>query len=810
MANPTLGDWLPALERVTGKTGRRSGDEWRFPCPAHDGTDPNLSIIERDGKILTTCHSRGCDHEAIRAALGIEATDVRAVEHQYEYRQADGKLHLTVRMKRDAVTGKKIGRPWREPRGVKGPHPLYRLPELLKANQSLGIVIVEGEHTCDTVRAAWPDRPVVTWAGGCKSWKQTDWNPLAKRKVTICADADSQGRKAAREIAKHLCGQGCTVETVLPDGETGDDLADWLAESTEAAGERVRALREPFRQEVAAPSPGPLGDPADHFEDTGHGVPPGDLVSECMAIASAANDPDNPDPGAPFEPEALAKLMLLRSRAPADWMRVRARLAKTPGVIVGTLDKMTARAAGESDGKQGRAITFDDPEPWPDPVDGAELLDEIAAVFRHYVEAPESGIEAVALWAQYTYSFECFAVSPYLMVTAPERDCGKSRVTDLLRHVVRRGKTTSDASAAALFRIIERDCPTLLFDEAQSFLKRDRDDPLRGILLAGFTRNMAYVDRVVGEDHEVRTFSTFAPKAMNGRKLAGIDDMLTSRSVVLAMSPARNRKPHLRVDHDPFGNNVRSRCQRWANDHAAALVDAEPDMGEIINRASDVWRPLFAVADAAGGAWPGRARAAAASLAASAAKVGAGESRGVMLLSDIRDIFADQRDIVYIVDGEERIKSQDLDNALNALPERPWSTLAPGGRPMTHTTRGNLLKPYGIKAATLKFDGKDAKGYKRTVFESSWESYIPETPGIQPVAPLPSLKTKDFSKSQHVARVDGRDGLSVHETPLKSSPATGQRVVNPPAPGEGVSLPSQPPGTERAGEAYRRVRDGEY
>ena len=248
MTNSSLSDWLSALERVSGSAGRRSGDEWRFPCPAHDGQDFNLSIVERDGKILTMCHSRGCSHEDIRAALGIEVADGAGVElHRYEYRRADGTLQLTVCMFRDRLTGKKADkRPWREPRGVKGPHPLYRLPELLAADPARAVLVVEGEHTCDAARGAWPVEPVVTWAGGCKSWRQTDWTPLRGRTVTICADADEQGRRAARAIAAHLYGSGSTVSLVLPDGETGDDMADWLREGKDAAQARLRALKAPY------------------------------------------------------------------------------------------------------------------------------------------------------------------------------------------------------------------------------------------------------------------------------------------------------------------------------------------------------------------------------------------------------------------------------------------------------------------------------------------------------------------------------------------------------------------------------------
>ena len=57
--------------------------------------------------------------------------------------------------------------------------------------------------------------------------------------------------------------------------------------------------------------------------------------------------------------------------------------------------------------------------------------------------------------------------------------------------------------------------PTLLIDEADSFLKRDdgRDnEELRGILNAGHSRN-GVVIRTVGEDFEPRAFKVFGPVA---------------------------------------------------------------------------------------------------------------------------------------------------------------------------------------------------------------------------------------------------------------------------------------------------------
>ena len=426
------------------------------------------------------------------------------------------------------------------------------------------------------------------------------------------------------------------------------------------------------------------------------------------------------DPGAPFEPKPVAQLTKLRADDPAAWSRARSMLKAIDGVTLGDLDRLTARDNGDDgDGRQGRAVEWDDPEPWPESVNGATLLDDLNGLLDRYAELPAGGAAAVSLWAVYTWTIDAFDVSPNLMITAPERESGKTRVTELLSWMVRRPKPVSDASAAAIIRGIERDRPTLLLDEAQSCLKRKADDPIRGVLLAGFARRLANVERVVGDSHEVRVFSTFTPKAMNGRNLARVDDMLTSRSIVLPMTRATRRLPELRADRDPVGLDVRRRCARWADDHAAELREADPDVGDRMGRAAQVWRPLFAVADAAGGDWPVRARSAADALAASAAKVMDGDTLGVMLVADVREVFG----------SHERMKSEDLDAALVALPERPWATLRPGDRPMTAQARGRMLAGYGIHAETLSFPGAKAKkGYRRTTFDTAWAAYLPETP----------------------------------------------------------------------------------
>ena len=430
------------------------------------------------------------------------------------------------------------------------------------------------------------------------------------------------------------------------------------------------------------------------------------------------------DPGAPFEPEEVAKLAGLQRESPADWQRVRARL-KDSGVRITDLDRELNRLSAIDDGDslQGQAVEWSEVEPWPEAVDGAALLAQLAHLFRHYVSLPDGGAEAAALWALYTWVFEAFGVCPNLMATAPERESGKTRVTELLSWMVWRPKPLSDASAGTIIRRIERDRPTLLVDEAQHFLKRRPDDPVRGILLAGFGRRFAYVDRCVGDDNEPRQFSTFSPKALNGRKLAAVDDMLTSRSVVIPMTRARKRYPDLRADRDPVGEDIHRMCTRWRDDHLEVLRGAEPNMGELFGRIADVWRPLFAVADAAGGDWPELARDAAKSLTNQTSAIASGDTLGVQLLKDIRQVFADFGD-------PDRISTADLDHALHTMQERPWETLS-NGKPMTSQKRGKMLNDYAIHTTKVRDGEKTRMAYLKSAFEPAWEAWLDDAPACE-------------------------------------------------------------------------------
>ena len=119
--------------------------------------------------------------------------------------------------------------------------------------------------------------------------------------------------------------------------------------------------------------------------------------------------------------------------------------------------------------------------------------------------------------------------------------------------------------------------------------------------------------------------------------LGNLPDTIASRSILIDM---RRRAPDERVE--PFRHRLHSMQAESIKD---ALVDwcagislGEPDLPQgIEDRDADCWEPLLAIADAAGGTWPMRARAAAVALVARSAE--RTQTSGVQLLSDLYDVF---------------------------------------------------------------------------------------------------------------------------------------------------------------------------
>jgi putative DNA primase/helicase len=257
-----------------------------------------------------------------------------------------------------------------------------------------------------------------------------------------------------------------------------------------------------------------------------------DALIESAAEYVPAGDQPKPPPDEDQEIERLAKLSAF------DYERARAAAAKALDVRTSLLDRLvklkrSELGLDEGGGPQGRSVEYEEPEPWPEPVDGAAMLDEIATAARRFTVFPPHGAEITALWVAHTYCMDATDVTPRLQITAPEKGCGKSVTLDFLELVVYRPDPAANISTAAFFRTVEQFRPTLLIDEVDSFAREDSD--IRNVLNSGH-HERGRVKRTVGDDHEVRAFSTFAALAYNHiGELPRVYNTLVDRSITIAL-----------------------------------------------------------------------------------------------------------------------------------------------------------------------------------------------------------------------------------------------------------------------------------
>jgi putative DNA primase/helicase len=344
------------------------------------------------------------------------------------------------------------------------------------------------------------------------------------------------------------------------------------------------------------------------------------------------------------------------SRSWADPLRMRLQREEIvkAGIKAGIVDAALKSYRPEAASKiSGSAAVLRDPEPWDQPVDGETLLDELAATFTRFLSLPTGCDTALALWTLHAHAHDAAEVSPVLAITSPEKRCGKTTLLEVLSALVPRALPAANITSAVTFRAVEEFSPTLLVDEADTFLTRN--DELRGVLNSGHRRSMAKVIRSVGDDYEPRVFSTWSPKAV--ALIGRLPGTLVDRAVEVRM---RRRAPgetveRLRLDQLSRLQPLCQRACRWVRDETQMLRSIDPPVPEELHdRAADNWRSLLAIADAAGGKWPTRARAAALSLSAPATAEDV--SLRAQLLQDVHEIFEDS--------AHEKLPSRDIVAAL--------------------------------------------------------------------------------------------------------------------------------------------------
>lgn len=732
-------EWLAALEDAAlARGGRREGREVRFLCPAHDDHHP--SARWNRAKAVWRCDACGAKGGAMDLAnrLGVELPAARRVRVSnattvFAIRDPAGRLVAEhVRIERPG--GEKTFAWRRDGRsGLRGLRvtelPLYGAEHVAAFNRSRPVFLCEGEKATARLVSIGA-QAVGTVTGAASVPGAGPLEVLQGWDVVLWPDHDDAGARHMERIAAQLRGVARSVRIFTPAGlPAGGDAAEWIEQRRPNGGPMAPILEEletaagtaHVREGSNVQQPAAeAGSPERIIADS-----PAELVEAALAALGGATDARQAEPclrqlGDVLRGVDRLKRATVRERA---ILALRDKVSAPAHLVDVALTPYRVAPPG-----QGQAVGFEDPEPWPEPVDGAALLRDLAAVLNRYVALPPHADVAATLWSVHAHALDAADTSPILALISPEKRCGKTRTLSVLSRLVPRPLPTSNITPAAVFRSIEVGSPTLLIDEAETFLG-EREE-LRGVLNSGHYREGAFVVRTTGDDHEPRRFSTWAAKAV--ALIGRLPDTLTDRSIVI---PMRRRAPdeqieRLRLDRPGAFSELCRRAARWAADRLVDLRAADPDVPpEISDRAADNWRPLLAIADLAGDEWPQRARQAALSLSGVADSQ---DGEREQLLGDIREVFRER--------AVTRIFTEALLGDLWARDDRPWREWR-NGNPLTAIQLARLLKPFDVRPRTIRDGGGNAKGYELAAFADAFARYLPADPShpsqIKQGGPLP-------------------------------------------------------------------------
>jgi len=389
---------------------------------------------------------------------------------------------------------------------------------------------------------------------------------------------------------------------------------------------------------------------------------------------------------------------------------------------------------GAVDGRPPPAVVKPDTMPVDMAADLSTYLDGVEAFTTRYVAFPsEHERVTVALWTAHAYLVERFETSPILAVTSAEMRSGKTRVLDCLEMLVPNPVRMVLPSEAVFYSVLaKRPRSTILLDEVDAIFgprPSDRTEGLRAVLNSGNRAGTPVLRvRLDGKRREVEEFDVFGAKAVAG--IGELPATVADRSINIRM---RRRAPDEAVVRFRI-RTARPEAEaiahpRWAS---VPLVPDVPDVPEGIgDRAADGWEPLLSIADAAGGDWPARARAAAVALSS---EDEAPVSSGIRLLTDIREVFG-----VYVGGmGHGHLTTSELLEQLHDLDGAPWGDWY--GSPLTARALSRLLAPYRVGPSQRRVRGEKSRGYFATDFLDAWRRYVPSgTRGTSGTSGTPML-----------------------------------------------------------------------
>ncbi|MDX8383523.1 MAG: DUF3631 domain-containing protein, partial [Ghiorsea sp.] len=608
--------------------------------------------------------------------------------HAYGIRQHNGSLVFPIRVNGEITSlqfiDKDGGKMFTASGNVSGGY--FPITGDNRASVEL-VVICEGYATGASIREATGQHVIVAFnAGNLHKVAQAIRNKHPDTKIIIAADNDQKNKVNAGLEAAYKAAELVVGVIALPVGKEGFNV-DW---NDIHAAQGLKVVSAGIANAVT---------PNELRSILGEVVSTTPEKKDASISSEQVEKPKSLENNNDLIIERLAALSLI------EYDQVRTSEAEALDIRTSTLDSLVKTARKEANREND---IFPEIEPWGDVVDGEALLEEMAGVFKRYAILPDHAPEVAALWILNTYVHDAGYNSPMIMITSPEKRCGKTTTLNLFQALVRKPLSAGNISSAAIYRSIEKWQPTLLIDEADTFMKNN--DEVAGVINSGHTKPTAFVVRCDGDDSEPKQFSTWCPKVIAG--IGSQRDTLEDRSIIF---PLRRKLPHervkrLRLDRGGFDDVVR-KCVRWGADNFTKCLSSDPEpIAGLEDRANDNWSPLLAIAELCG--WGEKAR-----ISAVLIRGGIEESESIdtVLLKDIQTIYKEQR--------AERLSSQRICTLLAAIDDRPWSEWSKG-RAITTNKLAGRVKAFNIHSKSMRLpNGDRLKGYDLDEFPDAFGRY---------------------------------------------------------------------------------------
>jgi len=261
-------------------------------------------------------------------------------------------------------------------------------------------------------------------------------------------------------------------------------------------------------------------------------------------------------------------------------------------------------------------------------IPGDQLLDLLRQWIGTYARFPSPGaLDLMTAWVAHAHMKDekgtlVFRATPRLYFLSSDPGSGKSKCLELLNMLCPDTFGLDlEPTKAGLIHTLSKEHATVLLDEGDLlFASGQRAAGVRAILNGGYARHGTAVNGKGNKATRVNVFGAVALAGLDAMEKATGNslDALLSRGFKIRMKRAGKDDRPAKVSRVAEGQAAKLNewLQAWAAQVRDALADYQPEMPEELDgRAEEISTPLAAVADAAGGEWPERIRAAVVELA---------------------------------------------------------------------------------------------------------------------------------------------------------------------------------------------------